>query len=689
MAKQLVTKALLVMATTVFSTGAYGQSLNLYGNSGLIDMPTAEPQPDAQISGTISDSKSDRKITLSFQLTQRLSTSFRYSELKNWAIATNTNDRSFDVKFQINKETKTLPNIAIGLRDFMGLGAYGAEYIVATKKIHPKLQLTGGLGWGRLGNSGNVADLRVGSNPQGGVPTSSQWFDGPVAFFGGAEWTSPFRGLTFKAEYSPDQYAREVANAAIERKDSFNFGLEYKRRDSMTFGIYYLHGSEVGLRFSTAVNPKNPPKARSSEPAPLPVRARPMDQHQGTRSTNQPSFNMTARSKFSAILKKQGLAVEAVAVSGTSAELRVRNHTFNASAQAIGRSARAMSFAMPPSVEEFIITPVVNGIPASSVVIRRSDLEQFENEAMGTEKMLSATQIRSPFAQSDGTGIQPGLYPNFRWTIEPYVSISLFDSSGPARASTGLRASADYFVTHNFSITGAVTQRVLGNQKNETPPPSGLTRVRTDRARYKREGKTALETLTADYLLKPSPDFYGRVSLGYLENMFGGVSSEILWKPAGQNWGFGVDANYVKLRDFNQRLGLRGNGIATGHLSTYWSVNRNLMAQLDLGRYLAGDYGATLSVDRVFANGWRMGAYATVTDADAAAFGNGSFKKGLRLSVPLSWGIGTPLRKSYAIDMNTQARDGGARLHVKNRLHSIVNEYQRPGLEANWARFWH
>ena len=89
-----------------------------------------------------------------------------------------------------------------------------------------------------------------------------------------------------------------------------------------------------------------------------------------------------------------------------------------------------------------------------------------------------------------------------------------------------------------------------------------------------------------------------------------------------------------------------------------------------------------------FANGWRMGAYATVTDADPAAFGEGSFSKGLRLSVPLSWGIGTPTRKTYAIDMNTEARDGGARLNVNNRLHGLVSEYQRPGLEANWARFW-
>lgn len=685
MAKQLVSAALLATTTAVFATGASAQSLNFYGNSGLIDMPTAEPQPDAQISGTVSGSSSDRKITLSFQLTKRLSASFRYSELNDWAIVGNDNDRGFDVQFQLFEETDTLPGVAVGLRDFMGQGAYGAEYLVATKKVHPNLRLTGGLGWGRLSSSNTV---RVGANAQGGVPTAKQWFNGPVGFFGGAEWQTPMRGVTFKAEYSSDKYTREVAAGAIDRKSPFNFGVEYKRRDAISFGLYYLHGSEVGLRFSTAINPKRPPSAGSLERAPLPVIARPVNYSTNTDWANQPSFNATARKQFAAVLKEQGLAVEALSVTGRSAELRIRNNTFNASSQAIGRAARSMSLVLPHSVEEFIITPVVNGVPASSVVIRRSDLERLENDPMGTEKILAASQIRSAFALPEGGEYQSGLYPNFSWTVAPYVSISLFDGSGPVRASASLRASADYSISPGFSLSGAVIQRVFGNQQDETPPPSGLPRVRTDRALYKREGKTSLERLTADYMFKPGPDFYGRVSVGYLESMFGGVSTEVLWQPANQSWGLGVDVNYVKQRDFDQLFGFRDYDVVTGHVSAYWTVNRGLTAQLDLGRYLAGDWGATLSVDRTFANGWRMGAYATVTDAKPAAFGEGSFTKGLRLSVPLSWGIGTPTRKTYAIDMNTEARDGGARLNVENRLYGLVSEYQRPGLEANWARFW-
>lgn len=674
-----------LVVTAGVASGQATPALNLYGNSGLIDMPSAQPQPDAQVTGTISGSKFDRKVILSFQLTRRFSAAFRYSELNDWTIAGTDNDRGFDLQFQVIEETDTLPGVAIGLRDFMGQGAYGAEYLVATKKLSPQFRVTAGLGWGRLSGSSTV---RTGANAQGGVPTVKQWFDGDIGMFGGVAWTTPVRGLTFKAEYSSDEYTREVAAGAIKRDSPFNFGLEFKRRDNLSFGVYYLHGSEVALRFSTAINPKRPPSAGTRERAPLPVIARPVNYSTNTDWAAQPNYTATARKQFSTVLKEQGLAVEALAVNGHSAELRLRNNTFNSSAQAIGRAARAMAFVLPHSVEEFIITPVVNGLPASSVVIRRSDLEQLENDAMGTEKMLARADIRSPLALPANAEFAKDIYPDFRWTIAPFVSLSLFDGSGPLRASAGLRADADYYITPGFSLSGAVTQQVFGNQQDEIPPVSGLPRVRTDRALYKRDGKTALERLTGDFLFKPSPDFYGRVSVGYLEPMFGGVSTELLWQPANQNWGLGAEVNYVQQRDFDQQFGFQNYDVVTGHVSAYWNVKQGLDAQLDMGRYLAGDWGATLSVDRVFANGWRIGAYATLTDAEYADYGEGSFTKGLRMSVPLSWGIGTPNRKTYAIDMNTLARDGGARLDVNNRLHGLVSEYQRPGLEAGWARFW-
>ena len=108
----------------------------------------------------------------------------------------------------------------------------------------------------------------------------------------------------------------------------------------------------------------------------------------------------------------------------------------------------------------------------------------------------------------------------------------------------------------------------------------------------------------------------------------------------------------------------------------------------DVGRYLAGDYGATLSVDRVFANGWSVGAYATLTNVSAEQFGEGSFDKGIRLTIPMEWAMGKPTRAGNTTEIRSLARDGGARLQVDGRLFDWVNDGHADALTQRWGKFW-
>ena len=153
MAKSIVSAPIGAAVALVISGQAMGQtapSFNLYGTTGLIDMPSAESQPDAQVSGTLSHFGTANKVTLGFQLTNRLSGSFRFADLDGWTINGGSEDRSFDLQFRVLDESDMLPAVAIGLQDFTGNGAFGAEYIVATKSVHPNVKLTAGLGWGRF-----------------------------------------------------------------------------------------------------------------------------------------------------------------------------------------------------------------------------------------------------------------------------------------------------------------------------------------------------------------------------------------------------------------------------------------------------------------------------------------------------------------------------------------------------------
>jgi len=179
-------------------------------------------------------------------------------------------------------------------------------------------------------------------------------------------------------------------------------------------------------------------------------------------------------------------------------------------------------------------------------------------------------------------------------------------------------------------------------------------------------------------------------TFGYLERMHAGVSGEVLWKPVDSQLALGVELNYTKQRDTDGGLGFDeyDYDVVTGYVSAYYDFGNGYLGQLDVGRYLAGDVGATLSLDRVFANGWRVGAFATVTDVSAAEFGEGGFDKGIRFTVPFNWALGTDSRRGFGMTLRPKTGDGGARVDVDDRLYESLREYHTDGLDPDWGRVW-
>ena len=87
-------------------------------------------------------------------------------------------------------------------------------------------------------------------------------------------------------------------------------------------------------------------------------------------------------------------------------------------------------------------------------------------------------------------------------------------------------------------------------------------------------------------------------------------------------------------------------------------------------------------------NGWKVGAFATLTDMSTADFGEGSFDKGIRISIPVAWTTGKPSVNTLKTTIRPLQRDGGARLDVDGRLYETVRGGQMGDLYNEWGRFW-
>ena len=281
-------------------------------------------------------------------------------------------------------------------------------------------------------------------------------------------------------------------------------------------------------------------------------------------------------------------------------------------------------------------------------------------------------------------------FPRFAWSVNPAVPLHLFDPDQPVYADLSVDLGGSLELLPGLSVTGSVRKRIIGDlDEIKRGSDSVLPRVRSDIARYLQEGDPGLSRLSVDYVTKLDEALYGRLSAGYFEPMFGGVGGEILWKPAHQDWGIGADINWVRQRDFDQRLGFRDYDVITGHASFYWDTGfYGLAMQVDAGRYLAKDWGGTFTLKRRFSNGWEIGGFFTLTDVPFDDFGEGSFDKGIFISIPLNWFAPVETRGTYSTVIRPLTRDGGQRVREPSPLYPRVADMDRGGLRTTWRSFW-
>ncbi|WP_374424607.1 YjbH domain-containing protein [Paracoccus sp. (in: a-proteobacteria)] len=698
-----------------------GSTLNSYGLPGGIDTPTAEMLPDATLGATIAYSDLARRNSIVFQALPRLTVALRYSRVDSteesrgfiW-------DRSFDVRYQFLDEDPNgwRPAVAVGLQDFMGTGIFGAEYFVASKTITPRLRVSAGLGWGRLaqqGSIGSIGDRPAPDDQEGGKPNIDQWFRGDVAPFINATWQATDK-LYLTAEYSGDSYACETGDAencqravwlsdGDKLKNRFNLGLTYQIGANYQVKGYVLGAKQVGFQFSVAMDPRQAPFPSGLEKAPAPVRPRVAQNVDPEGWSGAWSADPTAQPAIQKVLgealSKEGQVLESMALDANRAEVRIRNHRYIQQAEAIGRTARLMTRALPPSVETLVITSSEDGVPTSSVTLRRSDVERLENSEAG--QIAAAAVVTDADPRPGNLIYSQDLFPRFRWGLKPYLSTSLFDPDEPFRYEIGAELLGEYELLPGLILSGSVRQRAFGNQEQEGPGnltpdeyeaqgedvnENGVPRVRSDGRMYQGNKSPTIPRLTLAWYAKPTETVYSRVTVGLLERAYGGVSGEVLWWPVNSPLAFGAEINRVKKRDFRDVFGFRDYEVTTGHISAYYEFSNGITAQLDVGKYLAGDKGATVSLSREFANGWRVGAWATKTDLSAEDFGEGSFDKGVEISIPLGWGTGQPSLRRVGGNIRSLSRDGGSRLRVDGRLYDTVRDSHSGQLYQGWGRFW-
>ena len=662
---------------------------NNFGLPGIIDLPTARRLSDGDLILTQQLHRSLARSGISFQALPVVGLSFRYTGhgVNGPAAYGRVNhDRSFDAHISVLDEGKYFPAISIGLRDFIGTGWYSSEYLVGTKLIG-NFEVTAGLGFGRLAgrhsfsnpfrslsnNFKNRQSIKWAGAGQGGTISGNRWFTGDTSAFYGVQYNINNK-ITIASEYTPDLMLQE--SGYLDVKSPWNFGASYQLNNYIKFSAQYLHGSQASITAQVSFNPGQPPLLGGRELAPVPMRS---------RGKGALPVDFSDEGIIRKVLEADRFEIYYLRFKTNTVEIGVNNTKFRSQAQSVGRVASTLQRFTADDVQFANISFYSKDLIAATY---RVDLEKITNEQFQPSGSLvnspSITAIDVSAPQSDENK------KHFIWGVGPYVAHRLFNPDLPLSMETGVEIEAGYQIAHGLKISGAVRKSILTNlTDNQRRSNSVLPRVHSDWPLYDFAGQSGhIHELTLSYVKNLAPGIYGRAHAGLLEPFFAGVGGELLYKPAQWPVGFGLDVHRVHKRDYDMRFGLLDYKTTVGHLSLYYDAGGMFDIEVNAGRYLAGDWGATTTISRKFGSGWEVGGYATLTDVPFDTFGEGSFDKAIYVSVPIDWIISSPNRTKRRLTLRPITRDGGAQLSSARRLYREIEIFQNASVTREYGRLW-
>ena len=663
----------LMLATIA---GAGHAQVNDFGVGGILDVPSARMQPENTFTTAYSRKDVADIYTLGFQAAERLEVSFRYTifNAREYSPIPGTRcvaealycdgvrDRSFELRYRLFDETRYRPAVVAGIRDLLGTGEWGAEYVVASKK-YGNLDLTLGVGWGRLAErsitSNPLAALSDGFRtrqtefPGGGRFALDAYFHGKnLGLFGGARYSVPGLPVDVVAAYNSDSYQRERDLGTLSHASALSYGLEWEAARGVRLGLGWQQGNAVAFKVSASLDSGSETRRKApngfgtatgvAEPAGL-------DEAAGWWT------------RFVVDAEASGLLVHEMDLDDTGTlRLRFSNGVFQLEADAIRRVMELVDQYAPTTVSRVALTGTSFGLSAYSVKRRRPPPDRAPVLVLDSRSI----EIGPPETIKEPDEVRQYKYPNGEWNLGLNARAYLFDPDFPLLYQVALRARGEVDFGNGWG-TSAVWEQSLKSQfdRIKRDGESKLPPVRTELKNYLQKGASGIDQWTITKRGKASRDVYYLAYAGILEEMYSGVGADVLWRPSGSSVAVGVNLNAVIQREFNKMFGVRDYRVLTGHVSAFWATPiRDVDVAVHAGRYLAGDIGATFEVQKRFANGWSIGAFATLTDVPFSVFGEGAFDKGLIFTIPFDPYSPKNNRGAYRTILRSINRDGGRML---------------------------
>ncbi|SMF10801.1 PAP2 superfamily protein [Pseudogulbenkiania subflava DSM 22618] len=582
-------------------------------------------------------------------------------------------DKVFDAKLKLLEEGEWTPALAFGKTDLFGTELFKGHYVAATKNFGP-LETTLGYGKGRI--------------------------DGP---FGGVRWRpSSLPNWALVAEYDNNNYRNDF-NAdktfASERSPGLATGVEYRWGWLSLQAAHQRSHNSINAMVNIPLSEKEfVPKIY--EPAPYAeTRPRPTDKEWRSDSTHASALRLA--------LEKQDYKLVQVQYTRGTLSLQLSNSRISNMGRAVGRAVRTALMFAPLETRTIKVTYTETDLPVATFEFFNLErLQDYLNGKISREEfrkfyLLRAATPDDDLAENDAKELGAGLKDNEnlsvlfsedgdfvqlkqqdsesnRFKLAPKLSFYFNDPSGALHYDINLSASYDKRLAKGLYLNSTVAATVLEDVSAvKQPSNSLLPHVRSDVAEYKRGSKAKLYQLMLNKYYQPAPEWYGRVSAGIYEEMYGGAGGQLLYAPTASRWAVDIAVDALKQRDFDG-LGFRPYSTVTALASMHYKLPYGMTATARAGRFLAKDNGVRFELKRRFQSGVEIGAWYTYTDGkDITSPGTPSapyHDRGIFFTLPLSSMLTFDSKSKAGFSISPWTRDVGQMVTSPGDLYSILED---------------
>ena len=592
-----------------------------------------------------------------------------------------------DLKLRLIEENATRPEISLGLQSAFGHKRMAGEYIALSKRYN-NLDFTAGLGWGRFGSAGHFnnpfkvlsSHFEHNRNPSSDTPnTPSDWFTGDkIGLFAGVEYFLPYDGLSLKLDYGADRYTAEKNSFNYKAPAPWGIGLAYTHNDWLSASIGMQGTDKVMGRISLQSIPSKWPLTHKTYSKPKPFYKE--------RSAH---LNIAGMKNAAA---NDDITLTDITSKGQSifATLDISAHA--PAPQQIGRAVRHIAEHSGQDIEAITITPRHVHLTGTPIKIMRSDVENYlDNNLSSPQEIWENAEFAvntednkrpTPFLSTRGTNNKT----TFTLALENQISLSEEESGILYRSSAFINAQSSPFLGF---LTGTALRINLGNNLNDR---TYINKTRpTELTKSYAQERISLENAYVGYTHSFTPALHVMTSAGYLEEGYAGLGGEILYRPFSSRFALGAEIWNVTPRQADTLLNMglyAGQNSITGHLNGWYDLpHHDMTIHARAGRFIAGDVGGSLGLEKTFKNGAKLTGLVSISNySDTDIYGGTTHAyHSLKLSLPLGSIPYIPTGSEVRTEIAPFDRVTAQSINPPRRLFEMTENFTLDHMAKHWT----